>query len=352
MVIVVPSGQSAVLWQRFGGGTVLDPRRLMGEGIHFVLPWDEAFLYDRRLQSFSDTFTSISKDGVNIKVSMNVRFRLNPEAIPALHEAIGPDYLHQLLIPEIGNRMREIIAGYTAEQVYSLERPRIQAEVLERTQARLSEEAHLGDGRLSYVTLYDTLLLNIELPSAVVSAIDTKLNEFYASEAYDFRVQRERKETERKRIEAQGIHDFQTIVSGGITDSYLRLRGIEATVQLAQSVNSKVVIVGGGKDGIPVILNNVEAPAQPAASTTTAPAAAAVTSQVPTASTPTSTSTVTTPPVGHDSIETQTPVKPAAQSADGWTRYLPAMLFTRLKPVIEWLDGALKVASQGNSAQP
>ena len=307
-VVVVPSGQSAVLWKRFGGGTVLNPKRLMGEGIHFILPWDETFLYDRRLQAETDTYNAISKDGVSITVTMNVRFRLNREAIPALHEAIGPDYMRLLVVPEIGNRMREVLADYTAEQIYSLDRPHIQNEILVRTQARMEEEEHLGTTGGSYVLLYDTLVLGIVLPQAVVSAIDRKVSEFYAVEEAEYRVQREREESERKQIEAEGIRNFQTTVSQGISDSYLRLRGIEATLQLAQSTNAKVVIIGGGRDGIPVILNGVDTPLAPVQAPSPAP---------PSAATPSA--------------------EPVAESSN--SRNWLALLSSPLQPLINWFDG-------------
>jgi hypothetical protein len=97
----------------------------------------------------------------------------------------------------------------------------------------------------------------------VVTAIDRKIEQYYISEEYKFRVAREIRESERKKIEAEGISEFQRIVSQGISDSYLRWRGIEATLQLAQSSNSKIVIVGSGKDGLPIILGNVDAPPSP-----------------------------------------------------------------------------------------
>jgi hypothetical protein len=113
------------------------------------------------------------------------------------------------------------------------------------------------------LNLYDTLVLGLELPQSVVAAINRKVEQYYLVQEYAFRVDRERKESERKKIEAEGISAFQQIVSQGISDSYVRWRGIEATLQLAQSPNSKIVIIGSGKDGLPVILGNVDTPVAP-----------------------------------------------------------------------------------------
>jgi regulator of protease activity HflC (stomatin/prohibitin superfamily) len=267
IVVTVPSGQVGVLWKRFGGGTVLDPRELKDEGLHFILPWDEVFLYDLRLQSTTDSYNAISSDGVSLTATINIRFRLRRDAIPLLHQVIGPNYV-KLLGPGIASQMREVIAQYTAEQVYSTARQEIQEKIRERTVEKLSDKMMEREGEVSYnvamrdtIILYDTLLYGIELPALVATAINRKTEQYYISEEYKFRVEREKRESERKKIEAEGIRDFQQIVSQGISDSYLRWRGIEATLQLSQSTNSKVVIIGSGKDGLPIILGNVDAPA-------------------------------------------------------------------------------------------
>src|SRR5262245_13826693 len=116
------------------------------------------------------------------------------------------------------------------------------------------------------IIIYDILVTGIELPAAIVAAINRKTEQYYIAEEYKFRVEREKRESERKKIEGEGIRDFQQTVSQGINESYLRWRGIEATLQLSQSTNAKVVIIGSGKDGLPVILGNVDSSAPPAGS--------------------------------------------------------------------------------------
>jgi regulator of protease activity HflC (stomatin/prohibitin superfamily) len=271
VVVTVPSGHVGVLWKRFAHGTVRDPRALRGEGLHLLLPWDKLFLYDLRIQSLTDTYNAISKDGVNLNATLNIRFRLQRNSVPILHQAIGPDYT-KLLGPQIASQMRGVIAEYTAEQVYSTARQEIQDKIRETAVEKLSHkmmDAETADeaetpsiaSMQDTVVLYDTLLYGIELPPSVVQAINRKTEQYYVAQEYEFRIDRERKESERKAIEAAGISEFQRIVSQGISDSYLRWRGVEATLQLSQSNNSKVVIIGGGKDGLPVILGNVDSPA-------------------------------------------------------------------------------------------
>jgi len=179
-----------------------------------------------------------------------------------------------LVRPGIGSLTRQVIAEYTAEQAYSTARQEIQDKIRNLVEERLSEKMmeHAGEeGEESYRVsmsdtfhLYDILVTGIELPAAIVAAINRKTEQYYIAEEYKFRVEREKRESERKKIEAEGIRDFQQTVSQGISESYLRWRGIEATLQLSQSTNSKVVLIGSGKDGLPIILGNVDTPLPPA----------------------------------------------------------------------------------------
>jgi prohibitin 2 len=263
VAINVPSGHVGVLWKRFGGGTVLDPRKIRDEGLHFIWPWDRLFLYDLRLQSITENYNVASSDGVNLTASVNIRFRLQRDGTPIVHQALGPNYVNILIRPGIGSLAREVISQYTAEQVYSTARQEIQDKIREHVLERAGTRTMEREGDEAYRVplkdlfhLYDTLLYGIELPAALVAAINRKSEQYYVVLEYEFRVEREKRESERKKIEGEGIRDFQQIVTQGITDSYLRWRGIEATLQLSQSANTKMVIVGSGKDGLPVLLGN------------------------------------------------------------------------------------------------
>ncbi len=288
VIITVPSGQVGVLWKRFNGidsycwcfvgrGTILDPRELRNEGLHVVWPWDKLFLYDLRLHSSTQTYNAISKDGVNVGAQISIRFQLRHNAIGVIHKFIGPEYLASVVSPEIGSQAREVISEYTAQEVYT-SREEIQEKI--RINAQKSLGAHLNklvqpdateqpdpknynNFLQDSIQILDTLVLGIELPPAIVAAINRQTEQFYQIQEYKFRVEREAQESKRKQIEANGIAAFQRTVSQGISDSYLRWRGIEATLLLAQSTNSKIVIIGNGKDGLPIILGNVDTPAMP-----------------------------------------------------------------------------------------
>jgi regulator of protease activity HflC (stomatin/prohibitin superfamily) len=259
-----------------------------------MAPWNRLFLYELRLQSATQTYNAISKDGVSVTVQINVRFQLLHNSVAVLHKFIGPDYFATVVSPEIGSQARQIISQYTAQEVYR-SREAIQEQV--RANARKSlgvnlnelvqpeameqpDPKHYNNFLQGSIQILDTLVLSIELPPAIVDAINRQTEQFYEIQEYKFRVEREAQESKRKQIEANGIAAFQQTVSQGISDSYLRWRGIEATLALAQSHNAKIVIIGTGKDGLPIILGNVDTPAasgttpQSGASDTTPPSGA------------------------------------------------------------------------------
>jgi prohibitin 2 len=308
VVITVPAGHVGVLWKRFntfdyycwcfaGRGTMLNPQQLRGEGLHLVWPWDHLFIYNLRLQSTAQTYNAISRDGVNVTVQMNIRYQLLHNAVAVLHKFIGPNYFESVVSPEIGSQTRQVISGYTAQEVY-ISREQIQERVRDNARKALSvnlnklvqpeameqpDPHNYNDVLQHAIQIIDTLVLSIELPPAIVAAINRQTEQFYLIQEYRYRVEREAQESRRKQIEANGIAAFQQTVSQGISDSYLRWRGIEATLALSQSQNSKIVVIGGGKDGLPIILGNVD---QPAAATTQTPqqkdaAAAPSTATVP-----------------------------------------------------------------------
>jgi len=290
VVITVPSGRVGVLWKRFNGidlycfcwvgrGTVLDPREIREEGLHIIWPWDKLFLYDLRLQSSTQTYNAISKDGVSVTAQISVRYQLLHNSVAVLHKFIGPDYLTSVVSPELGSQARQVVSQYTAEEVYT-SRETIQKQIREAAQRSLAanlnklvqpeameqpDPRHYNDFLQDAIQILDTLVLSIELPPDIVAAINRQTEQYYMIQEYKFRVQREAEESKRKQIEADGIAAFQKTVSQGISESYLRWRGIEATLQLSMSPNTKIVIIGSGKDGLPIILGNVDNPAAPAA---------------------------------------------------------------------------------------
>jgi regulator of protease activity HflC (stomatin/prohibitin superfamily) len=393
MIITVPSGRVGVLWKRFNGfdiycwcfvgrGTILDPRELREEGLHIIAPWDKLFIYELRLQSATQTYNAISKDGVSVVVQINIRFQLLHNPVGVLHKFIGPQYLLSVVGPEIGSQAREVISRYTAQEVYR-SREQIQEEIRDNAQKSLGpnlnklvqleameqpDPKHYNDFLQNSIQILDTLVLSIELPADIVAAINRQTEEFYAIQEFKFRVEREAEESKRKQIEADGIAAFQRTVSQGISDSYLRWRGVEATLELAQSPNTKIVIIGSGKDGLPIILGNVDSPAvtsptpRPGAS---GPAPRSGASPTPNDKTPSgapSTTPGTTPGGG------STDAKPPAGSSSGNTppasdktpaaqsSIAPASSIPDIGSVLSRITGALRQTGSdtgsGSGAKP
>ncbi|WP_439542280.1 prohibitin family protein [Hyphomicrobium sp.] len=269
--ITIPSGHGGILWLRFFGGTQASQQAL-GEGLHVIPPWDHIFIYDMRVQEHDQAYEVIAREGLQVTVRSSFRWHLNPATLPRLHKTIGPNYLNVLLVPEVGSVLRERISQYEIEELFSSRRTQIQGEILQAVAREMPGESvnRIGinvddhDGE-DFVIMTDILLKDVTLPFRLRSAIERKLEQAQISQEYGFRIQRERLESERKQIEAQGIQAFQQTVQAGISEAYLKWRGIEATLQLAASPNAKVVIVGGGSQGLPLILNTGDTPSLPAA---------------------------------------------------------------------------------------
>lgn len=243
--LTIESGEKGVLFKRFGGG--LEKEVTYGQGFHVIAPWNTMYLYDVRTNEGVEKMTVLSKNGLNISVELSYRYNPKPEEIGFLHDAIGPSYLSRIIIPEIRSATREVIGKYLPEELYSSKRETIQDEIFQRTSESINEK---------HLNLDAILIREVILPETLQAAIERKLKEEQSSLEYEFRLERERKESERRVIEAQAKADANRILNASLTDKILQDKGIEATLELAKSPNSKVVIVGGQDGGLPLILNN------------------------------------------------------------------------------------------------
>jgi len=234
-----------VIFRPFGGGvdTVRPP---LSEGVHLVAPWNKVYVYNIRQQELKETMKVLSQDGLDITLDASVWFQPSVKDLGKLHKYRGRNYVEDVLKPAVRSATRAVVGRYTPEQIYSTKREAIQQEIYDETQQILKNQ---------YVQLNKILVRDVTLPPTIKNAIERKLKQQQEALEYEFRLQKEKKEAERKRIEAEGIRDFQHIVTEGISDKLLRWKGIEATLKLAESPNSKVIVIGSGKDGLPIILN-------------------------------------------------------------------------------------------------
>lgn len=243
----INSGEVGVLYKTFGGGVVTDELPL-GEGFHFVAPWNKVFVYNVRQQELLEReMLVLSANGLEIKLDASVLYQPTASSVGFLHQTRGQDYLSSVIIPAVRSATRSVVGRYTPEQLYSTKRDAIQSEIFEETKKIVEPQ---------YVQLNAILVRDVTLPPTIKTAIESKLKQEQESLEYEFRLITAAKEAEKQIIEAKGKADANRILSASLNDQILQDKGIEATIKLSESPNSKVIVIGGGKSGMPIILGN------------------------------------------------------------------------------------------------
>jgi regulator of protease activity HflC (stomatin/prohibitin superfamily) len=241
---VIPAGHVGV--KDFFG--VVSPNAL-SPGIHVVVPMTRVVVMSIQTQELKETAEVPSQEGLIMDLEASLLFRLDPEKAAQMYKTVGRDYQSVAVEPQIRSAIREITASYDAKALYSSEREKVAHEILAFF-AKLTESRG--------IVAEAVLLRKVGLPEIVANAIQEKLKREQEAEQMKFVLQKEEQEAERKRIEAQGIADFQRIVASGISAQLLEWKGIEATEKLAQSPNTKIVVIGNPKSGLPIILGGAE----------------------------------------------------------------------------------------------
>ncbi|MDX1543571.1 MAG: prohibitin family protein [Christiangramia sp.] len=244
--ITIDSGQAGVLYRTFGGGVVTDQPPL-SEGFHFVAPWNKVFVYEVRQQSIDEEMRVLSSNGLEISLDASVWFQPEYAALGKLHQEKGEAYIQRLLQPAIRSATRAVVGRYNPEQLYASKREAIQKEIFDETNLLLEDQ---------YVQVNEVLVRDVSLPSTIKDAIERKLRQEQESLEYEFRLTKAEQEAERQRIDAEGKATANRILSESLTDKVLKEKGIQATVELAKSPNAKVVVIGQGDGGMPIILGN------------------------------------------------------------------------------------------------
>ena len=244
--ITIGSGQAGVLYKTFGGGVVTDEAPL-GEGFHIVAPWNRVFVYEVRQQELFEKMKVLSSNGLEIQIDASAWFQPAYESLGKLHQEKSEQYVNRILLPAIRSAARSVVGRYTPEQLYSSKRDAIQQEIFTETQMFVEDQ---------YIQLNEILVRDVTLPPTIREAIEKKLKQEQETLEYEFRLVTAEKEAERQRIEARGKADANRILSASFTDKILQDKGIDATIKLSESPNSKIVIVGSGESGLPLILGN------------------------------------------------------------------------------------------------
>jgi prohibitin 1 len=244
MFISVKVGEAAVLYRRFFGGTVRD--KVYGEGLHVIWPWDKLSVYNVRIQENKQSLEVLDKTGLQYRLNVSIRYHPEYNALALLHQKVGPDYPEKVVIPEVEGVLRTTAGTLDDQGLYSCE-PSVLVKIVNEALARTDEK---------FIIIDNVIIQSVELPQPIQAAIQKKREQEQLAEAYKYRLERESDEAKRKVVEAQGTKDANDIVSSSLNSNILKWKGIEATMSLSESTNAKVVVIGNGPQGLPIILGS------------------------------------------------------------------------------------------------
>jgi regulator of protease activity HflC (stomatin/prohibitin superfamily) len=247
----------------------VDTDGYLGEGLHLKNPFAVVHEMSVRTQTYTmsavsdegrksgdDALEVISSDGLTLKIEVSVPYRLIPSAAATVYQKFGEEYEESVVRPSIRSAMREAFSKYSAQEAYGTKREEAKHLALEKLRSTIDELVTKAGFKGAAIDAEQALIRDIKLPASVKNSIEAKISAQQDAERMDFVIQKETKEAERKRVEAAGVRDFQAIVTTGITQTLLEWKGIEATEKLAASPNTKIVIVGSQKNGLPIILGD------------------------------------------------------------------------------------------------
>ena len=238
-------GEAGVLFKTFGGGVVTDQAPL-SEGFHIIAPWNKVYIYNVKQQEFFEgNMQVLSSNGLEISLDVSVLYQPIYNELGQLHQTKGENYVNIVLIPQIRAVARSVVGRYTPEQLYSTKRDAIQNEIFEETIKVVVNQ---------HIQLNAVLVRDVSLPLAIKEGIERKLIQEQEALEYEFRIEKAKQEAEKQRIDAEGKAAANRILSASITKMILKEKGIEATKALSTSPNAKVIVIGSGEDGMPIIL--------------------------------------------------------------------------------------------------
>ncbi len=241
----IEPGERAIIFKKFAGG--LDKENVQIPGVHFKAPWNDLYVYDVKEHTTEEKMDVLDRNGLSINVDVTVRYYPVYNRIGWLHEEFGKDYVNILVIPEVRSAVRQVMGRFSAEEIYSTKRAEVELSIVTETEKTLDA---------NNITMRALLIRSIILPESIKLAIENKLQQEQEALTYQFRLDKEKSEAERKRIAAEGEAAANDIINSSLTNNLLKMRGIEATTSLAASQNTKVIVIGGGDEGLPIILGN------------------------------------------------------------------------------------------------
>jgi prohibitin 1 len=239
---IIPAGHTGVIdFLGYVSDNTLKP------GVNLVNPMANVEKMSIKTQELKEMMNVPSEEGLGVELEISLLFKLNPDKANEIYKTVGPNYVDIILVPQFRSVVRGVTARYEAKALYTASREKLAGEIVDELEKLVGPRG---------ITIEQAPLRQITLPARLTQSIEEKLQAEQESQRMAFVLQRETQEADRKRIEAKGIADFQEIVSKGISEQLLKWKGIEATEKLANSTNTKVVIIGSGKDGLPLILGS------------------------------------------------------------------------------------------------
>ncbi|MBF0318971.1 MAG: prohibitin family protein [Nitrospirae bacterium] len=243
IVISIQPGEAGVLYKRFSGGTVVD--KVFGEGLHLIFPWNTMTVYDVRYNIVKYSMTAITKHGLDIQLDVAIRYRPEYDLLAVLHQAVGTDYVNKIVKPEVESALITVVGEYNSDDAYSNKRVMLQS-IVGQSLRQVSRR---------FVRIDSVMITKITLPEQMQKAILVKLEQEQINLAYNYKIEIEKKEAIIKKTRAGGITAYNDMINASLNESILRYEGITATREIAQSPNAKIVVIGAGKSGLPVILD-------------------------------------------------------------------------------------------------
>jgi regulator of protease activity HflC (stomatin/prohibitin superfamily) len=257
VVYIVPAGNVGVIYRPLWGG--VDMERVFGEGIHILFPWNRFTQYNARIQNQVLELEVLTSDLLKSKVKVIFQYEIDTPTLPILHRYIGPDYLSKVVEPQVISIIRERIGSFSSDKAFTADLQKIVRDITITSDRILVDNVSPpGLNSVKLIRISSVEITNITFPKEVEMAIELKMVEMAKADGYKFILQAARQEAQRKEIEAEGIRKFQDIVRPGLSDNYLRWRGVEATQSLAASNNSKIIIFGQGPTGLPLVLGDMD----------------------------------------------------------------------------------------------
>ncbi len=237
---VIPAGHTGVIDFL---GNVSD--NTLKPGVSLVNPMAKVEKMSIKTQELKEMMSVPSKEGLSVDLEISLLFKLNSEMANDIYKTVGPNYAEIILVPQFRSVVRGVTARYEAKALYTASREKLAGEIIDELEILVGPRG---------ITIQLAPLREIKLPARLTQSIEEKLQAEQESQRMAFILQKEEQEAERKLIEAKGISDYNNVVNASLTDKILKQKGIDATLKLSTSSNTKVVVIGSGKDGLPLIL--------------------------------------------------------------------------------------------------